>query len=92
MSLWAAGGIVPDITFLLSVKVSRGKKRMDTASKKRDRIELEKDNFKEKIYRGYLNIARKNKDRFAVINGEKNIESIFEEIKSKVSEYLEKKK
>src|SRR3972149_2438719 len=27
MSLWAAGGIVPDITFLLSIKVSRGKKR-----------------------------------------------------------------
>jgi dTMP kinase len=92
MSLWAAGGIVPDITFLLSIKVSRGKKRMDTASKKRDRIELEKDNFKEKIYRGYLNITRKNRERFAVINGEKNIESIFEEIKSKVCEYLEKKK
>jgi len=65
---------------------------MDTASKKRDRIELEEDNFKEKIYRGYLNITRKNKERFAVINGEKNIESIFEEIKSKVCEYLEKKK
>jgi len=92
MSLWATGGIVPDITFLLSVKVSRGKKRIDTASKKRDRIELEKDNFKEKIYRGYLSIARKNRDRIVVIDGEKNIESIFEEIKSKVCEYLKNRK
>ena len=92
MSLWATGGIVPDITFLLSVKVSRGKKRIDTASKKRDRIELEKDNFKKKIYKGYLDIARKNRDRFVVIDGEKNIESIFEEIKSKVCEYLKNRK
>ncbi len=92
MSMWATGGIVPDITFLLSVKISRGKKRMDTASKKRDRIELEKDNFKKKIYKGYLNIARKNKDRIVVIDGEKNIESIFEEIKSKVCEYLKNRK
>ena len=92
MSMWATGGIVPDITFLLSVKISRGKKRMDTASKKRDRIELEKDNFKKKIYKGYLDIARKNKDRIVVIDGEKNIESIFEEIKSKVCEYLKNRK
>jgi len=66
--------------------------RMDTASKKRDRIELEKDNFKKKIYKGYLDIARKNKDRIVVIDGEKNMESIFEEIKSKVCEYLKNKK
>ncbi|MBA7572342.1 Thymidylate kinase [subsurface metagenome] len=92
MSLWATGGIVPDITFLLSVKVSRGKKRMDTVSKKRDRIELEKDNFKKKIYKGYLDIAGKNKDRIVVIDGEKSIESIFEEIKSKVCEYLKNRK
>jgi len=92
MSLWATDEIVPDITFLLSVEVSRGKKRIDIASKKRDRIELEKDNFKKKIYKGYLDIARKNKDRIVVIDGEKNIESIFEEIKSKVCEYLKNRK
>jgi dTMP kinase len=91
MSLWATGGVAPDITFLLSVKVSKGKKRMDAAGKKTDRIELEKDSFKEKIYRGYLSIARKNRDRFVVINGEKNIESIFKEIKGKVCKYLKKR-
>lgn len=91
MSLWATGGLVPDITFLLSVRVSKGKKRIDTAGKKTDRIELEKDSFKEKIYRGYLDIARKNKDRIVIINGEANIENIFREIKSKVCEYLKKR-
>src|SRR4030042_2634459 len=92
MNLWATGGMVPDITFLLSVKVSKGKKRMSDADKKTDRIELEKDSFKEKIYRGYLDIAKKNKDRIVIIDGENSIKSISEEIKNKVCEYLEKKR
>ncbi|OFW64685.1 MAG: dTMP kinase [Actinobacteria bacterium RBG_19FT_COMBO_36_27] len=92
MNLWATGGVVPDITFLLSVKVSKGKKRMSDADKKTDRIELEKDSFKEKIYRGYLDIAKKNKDRIVIIDGENSIKSISEEIKNKVCEYLEKKR
>ncbi len=88
MSLWSTGGIVPDITFLLSIKAGRGKKRMDKASKKRDRIELEENNFREKIFKGYLNIANENKDRFVIIDGEGNIEEIFKEIKSRVKRYL----
>jgi dTMP kinase len=88
MSLWATDGIVPDITFLLSIKADKGKKRMDSASKKRDRMELEKDNFRKKVYRGYLNIAGKYKDRFVVIDGEKKIEDIFEEVKRRVEQYL----
>ncbi len=92
MSLWASGGLVPDITFLLLVKVSGGKKRMDHANKKRDRIELEEDEFKQKIYRGYLNVSGENKERFVVIDGEKSVESIFEEIKSKVYMRLESMK
>jgi dTMP kinase len=85
MSLWATDGLVPDITFLLSMKASTCNKRIKEANRKKDRIEMEEDNFKEKIYRGYLDIAGKNKERFVVIDAEKDIESIFEEIKSKVS-------
>ncbi len=89
MSLWATGGLVPDITFLLSIKAGKGEERISDANRKKDRIELEEDDFKEKIYRGYLEIARKNKKRFVVINGEKSIERIFEEIKSKICMSLE---
>jgi dTMP kinase len=92
MSLWATGGVVPDITFLLSVKPDKGKKRMDRASKKRDRLELEKDNFRREVYKGYLSIAGKHKERFVVIDGEKNIEDISEEVKRKVENYLRNKK
>jgi dTMP kinase len=88
MSLWATGGIAPDITFLLSVKADKGKKRMDRASKERDRMELEKDNFRKNVYQGYLSIAKRYKDRFVVIDGEKDIEEIFGEVKRRVEKYL----
>jgi dTMP kinase len=84
MSLVATGGLVPDITFLLMVDVSRAKKRINDTNRKKDRIEMEEDDFKQKIYQGYLNIASKNKDRFVVIDGEKSIKDIFGEIKSKI--------
>lgn len=89
MSLWATGGLVPDITFLLSIKAVKGEKRINEANRKKDRIEMEEDDFKEKIYRGYLDIAGKNKERFVVIDAEKSIGSIFEEIKSKICMRLE---
>jgi dTMP kinase len=92
MSLWATGGIVPDVTFLLSIKAVRGDKRIDRANRKKDRIEMEENDFKEKIYRGYLDIARKNRERFVVIDGEKSIGSIFEEIKDNVCMRLENKR
>lgn len=84
MSLWATGGIVPDVTFLLSIKAVRGDKRIDRANRKKDRIEMEENDFKEKIYRGYLDVARENRERFVVIDGEKSIKSIFEEIKDNI--------
>ncbi|MDD3629145.1 MAG: dTMP kinase [Actinomycetota bacterium] len=88
MSLWATDGLVPDITFLLSMKVSRCDKRIKEANRKKDRIEMEENNFKEKIYKGYLDIASKNKERFVVIDAEKSIGDIFEEIKSRVLKHL----
>ncbi|MEA2016010.1 MAG: dTMP kinase [Actinomycetota bacterium] len=84
----ATGGLIPDITFLLMVKVSRGKKRIDSTRREKDRIEMEKDEFKEKIYRGYTDIAAGNEGRVKVINGDKSIEDIFQEIKKKVRLHL----
>jgi dTMP kinase len=92
MSLWATGGLVPDITFLLSVKVSMGDERINAIDRKRDRMEVEKSLFKKKIYEGYLKIARKNKDRFIVLNGGDNIQVVFDKVKDEVLKALKEKK
>jgi dTMP kinase len=91
MSLWATNGIVPDLTFLLSVSTGMCNRRISSASKGKDRIEAEKNNFKEKIYKGYLDVAKKNRDRFIVINGDEGIESIFTTVKDSVLRLLKLK-
>jgi thymidylate kinase len=66
-------------------------RRISSASKGKDRIEAEKNNFKEKIYKGYLDVAKKNRDRFIVINGDEGIESIFTTVKDNVLRLLKLK-
>jgi dTMP kinase len=92
MSLWACSNVVPDLTFLLSIKVDKSEERMKITNREKDRIEAEKDLFKEKICKGYLEIAEENKDRFIVLDGGKDIQSIFGEIKDNVERVLKEKR
>jgi dTMP kinase len=92
MSLWACSNVVPDLTFLLSIKVDKSEERMKITNREKDRIEAEKDLFKEKICKGYLEIAEENKDRFIVLDGGKDIQSIFGEIKNNVERVLKEKR
>jgi dTMP kinase len=92
VSLWATSGIKPDLTFLLSVNIDASESRMILGTKVRDRIENEEKDFKQKIQEGYLEIAKKNKNRFVVIDGDKDIESIFVVVKKYVNKLLNLKK
>ncbi len=91
LSLWTTGGLEPDLTFLLSLGVSDSERRIDLHSRKRDRIEHEKNYFKEQIQKGYLNIAKKFGKRFIVINGNRDVDSIFSEIKERTLSTLKAK-
>lgn len=91
MSLWATDSLVPDITFLLLVGISGGEERIRINNKKKDRIEIEEELFKQKILQGYLEIAQENSDRIMIINGEESIYEIFDKIRSRVEEVLIKK-
>lgn len=68
-------GKKPDITFIVDVKPESGLKRLD----KLDRIEKVGIEFLKKVREGYLEMARKE-TRFHVINGERDIEDIHEEV------------
>ena len=90
LSLWATDGIVPDLTFLLSLDVDGGEERLSGASKSRDRIESEEDKFKQSLYEGYLELSRKYNDRIILIDGKQDIKTIFGQIKEKVDRELDK--
>jgi dTMP kinase len=84
MSLWASAGLVPDLTFLITIDVDMCQLRMKNQLKKPDRIENEENEFKEKISKGYLEVAEIFKERFEIIDGHLHIEAVFSIIKQKV--------
>lgn len=81
----ASFGITPDMTFLLDCPVSIGIKRAlkrnaESEVMGQDRFEQEKTVFHEAVRNGYLDIAKKNPDRFIVVDathGENRLEEII---------------
>ncbi len=68
-------GKKPDITFIVDVKPESGLKRLDRL----DRIEKVGIEFLKKVREGYFEMAKKE-TRFHIVNGERDIEKIHEEI------------
>ena len=90
LSLWATDGIIPDLTFLLSVDVDGGEERLLGSQDSRDRIENEEYKFKQSLYEGYLGLSRKYSDRIILIDGKQDIKTIFGQIKERVDRELDK--
>ena len=83
---FATSSIIPDMTFILDIEVEESiKRKMDNSL---DRMELEGKIFMEKVRKGYLNIAKSDKERYFLINcNNKDIKQINNEIISHVDNY-----
>jgi len=80
---------LPDLTFYIDLDPSIGKQRvMKNRSSKVDRLDLEAIKFHELVREGYLKIAKEEPNRIIVIDGNRPIESIFNEIIKKVDEVV----
>lgn len=76
----AAGGLVPDRTFLINISIDECILRKKQMKKAEDRIEQKEISYYKKVIKGYLQIAANNKKRFVVINGAESIQNIHEQI------------
>ncbi|MBN2604309.1 MAG: dTMP kinase, partial [Bacilli bacterium] len=47
--------------------------------RKVDRLDLETIEFHEKVYEGYMIIAKKFSDRFKIVNGQNPVEQVVED-------------
>jgi dTMP kinase len=54
----ATGGLIPDVTFLLTCSFETGRERQAAAGKKPDRLEAEDPSFHHAVLRGYQDFAR----------------------------------
>jgi dTMP kinase len=78
----------PDITFFLRLKPEDGLKRK-RAQAELDRIESEHFNFHQRVYDGYVSLARRNKKRIKMIDALKSTEEIHEEIVAEIQHLLD---
>ncbi|HET7306062.1 MAG TPA: dTMP kinase [Segeticoccus sp.] len=67
LSLWAVGGLVPDLTILVDVPAEVGRQRREGVH---DRLESLEGDFHERVRRHFLDLARRDPDRYLVLDGE----------------------
>ncbi|QMS85228.1 dTMP kinase [Candidatus Xianfuyuplasma coldseepsis] len=83
------GNKLPDVTIFIDVPPKVGLKRVfDNTGRKVDRLDLESVEFHEKVYQGYLLLADKFKDRFVVVDGTNDVETVVEDTIQILKTYL----
>lgn len=83
----ATGGFLPDITFFLELPPEVGIARKKTEENhKMDRLELEKQEFHERVYHGYQALCDKHGQRICRIDASKDVETVFAEIQKGLDE------
>jgi dTMP kinase len=86
LSLWAAEGLLPDLTILLDLDPAVGRSRLE--GKRYDRLEAEALEFHERVRAGYLELAASDPDRFLVLPATDSIDSLAARIRERVAQLL----
>lgn len=88
LNQYATEGLLPDLTILVCVHPQIGLSRIKKDARNLDRLELEELEFHNKVYQGYLEVAKRFKDRIVIINGEKSQSEVLEEVENIVLKFI----
>ena len=86
----ALDSIMPDLTILLDVEPQVGFARRNHTDKI-DRLDLQKEDFYNRVYAGYHEIAKKFKDRFFIVDTNKPINEVADIIWEKIISKIKNK-
>ncbi len=81
----AVGNISPHLTFLFDINIKAAQARRKG---KPDRLESQSTAFFNRVRKGFLEIARKERRRVKVIDGNQSVDAIFEQLKKILSRKL----
>ena len=76
---FAIGDLLPDLTLFIDVPPKVGLKRVFSNTRKVDRLDLETLEFHEKVYEGYMIIAKKYENRFKIVDGTQPVEEVIKD-------------
>lgn len=86
INAFAVEECLPDVTFLMKVDPAVGKGRIRAGQQ--DRLELEKIEFHNEVFRGYMELAESEPDRIVCIDAGRGIAEIAKEIQNAVGRLL----
>jgi len=84
---FATSGLKPDLTFLVDIDISMRKER----GKFEDRMETEAEVYHQRVRQAYRLLAARSKKRFRVLDGEKSVNTVQDEVIRHVRELLIRK-
>ena len=87
---WAQGALRPDLTLVFDVPVAVGLERASRRSAA-DRFEREETAFFERIRAVYLDRARRNSDRYRIVDADRPVETIRTEVEAILAAWLEQR-
>jgi dTMP kinase len=88
LSLWATGGLLPDLTVLLDLDPSAARVRLDADDKPFDRLEAERGSFHERVRAEFLALAAAEPDRFLVLDAARAADALAADIRARVASIL----
>jgi len=88
LSLWAARGLVPDLTVLLDLDPTVARGRLDADDKPFDRLEAEREDFHSRVRDRFLAIAADEPARFLVLDAARRPGDLAVDIRARVEPLL----
>lgn len=88
LSMWAAEGLLPNLTVLLDLDETVARGRLDAAEKRFDRLEAEKGAFHARVRAAFLALADAEPDRFLVVDAALPVDDIAAQIRERVASLL----
>ncbi|MCD6176629.1 MAG: dTMP kinase [Candidatus Cloacimonetes bacterium] len=85
---YATFGLVPDLTFLVDLPEEIGLSRI--LKKDADRLEQESMKFHKRVRKGFLELAKKEPERFIILDGKKSINEIHHDVINIIKKELNK--
>lgn len=85
LSLWATGGVVPDLTIVLDMDAAVGLTRVGNEL---DRLEQEPQGFHDRVRKAFVELALHAPERYRVVSASGSIEEVAARIRTAVEEFI----
>lgn len=81
---------LPGLTIYIKIDPKKALDRLIKKQRDMDRLDLENIEFHEEVYKGYNDLVLLYKDRIKVVNGEQDFESVYNDCKKIIIDYINK--